>query len=120
MIGVKKHEMPIPDAELAQRIRTDLYVGGDSSFARSLLKHNDRKMLDKLEALWCGTTDNVQTVAFAIRNGVAHGDITPYGSGIRTPDRISIILDLADVVLTDADRRFADWVHGELSPASPS
>lgn len=105
-----KFALPVEDDALAAQIRKVLYVSDDSRFAECLRKDSTRNARHYMQEFWSGRTQDLLNVANAIRNGVAHGAITPTGAGLTTAPKIKIVLALADAILDDSDRRFTEWV----------
>lgn len=111
VLGQKRRDLRVDDHVLADAIRVELYRSEQTRFAGSLQKGAKDTAIERLEPFWRGESSDVQEVAFAIRNGVAHGSITPTGSEIRSPKRIQIIIALGAALLEDSDRVFSHWVE---------
>lgn len=55
-------------------------------------------------------SDSLVEFAFALRDGVAHGTITPSGSGLKTAAKVALVNRLSDRLLSRSDELFAEWV----------
>lgn len=116
-LGFKKYfSLTIIDECLAARIRTELYGDGTTAFAKSLMKGEMSESVGYLDDFWAGRNDNVQTLAFVLRHGIAHGAITPSGTGLTAPSKVAVIQALADAVLADSDQKFSAWVAKRVAP----
>ena len=64
---------------------------------------------------WAGQSHCVKEISGLIRNGAAHGSLTPTGMGLSQKDRLATLTDLTDFVLADADARFSAWVNRKVA-----
>ena len=60
--------------------------------------------------------DNVRVVATALRHLVAHGNFTATGAGLMTKTGANAVNRLADLPLSESERRFAAW-HESIADA---
>lgn len=120
VVGEDKYALCCEDLELSSEIRSTLGSGSGHRFAEYLRRESGVTQHKYLDRFWDGATSDLSVLAFAIRNGVAHGSLTPTGSGINSPRAIGLILELAEVFLRDSDERFTKWVELQVARSSVS
>lgn len=115
VVGKPVQFMRLEDSALADRIRKHFHADGDTAFMKSLQKGRLAETNEDLKGFWAGTSDELQVLCILIRNGVAHGSLTPTGMGLGQRDRLAALIELTDSLLADADARFTAWVERKVA-----
>ena len=91
----------------------------NAQFTRSLTKPRlSKSNRDHMQPFWAGESHDVWPLAYLIRNGVAHGSLTPTGMSLGTGDRLPALIALTEAVLQDSDEKFTSWVDRRIGQST--
>ena len=102
----------VMNPEIAEKIR----LLGRKKFLPLLLAEIDnKKLIIKVERFTREESDDIRTIAQAVRHLTFHGTLTPHGSGLTQSIGLRKALDKSsEEIYRTVDQRFSDWLKINL------